>query len=224
MADVPNVVQVSVSGGRTSAYMAKLLLDRRHDVADWLGVPEPDLKYVFIFANTGMEHGDTLRFLRDIDRAFGLGLVWVEAVVNPVKGQGTKHRVVTFDSAFRRDEWRHPDHPFHATIRKYGVPNTTWNPCTREMKLRAMTSYMRSIGCKPGDFHTAIGIRDDERRRVSSSKEADIYRIVYPLVELEPTDKDDILEWASELPFDLAIPEYMGNCVTCSRKASRSWP
>lgn len=221
MTDVPSTVQVSVSGGRTSAYMAHVLLTEREHVAEWLGVPEPDLKYVFVFANTGMEHDDTLRFVNDISTHFGVQIEWVEAVVAKDKGQATTHRVTDYASAFRNDEWPDAKHPFHAFIRKYGVPNVKFRGCTREMKLRPIDSYMRELGYKVGDYHTAIGIRADERRRVRDSADAKRRRIIYPLVDYLPTDKDEVLDWWADKPWDLAIPEWQGNCVTCFKKSAK---
>lgn len=199
--------------------MAKLMLDRKPDVAAWLGIPLEELRYIFVFANTGMEHDDTLRFVHDIDRRFGLDLVWLEAVVHPAYRKGTTHRVTDYKRAYRQRQWRDPKHPFHAFIRKYGIPNLAWHGCTREMKFRVLTSYMRSLGLSPGDYYSAIGIRDDESRRVSTGQEAEKFRFIYPLVHLEATDKDDVLEWWSQFPWDLAIEEHLGNCVGCHKKS-----
>lgn len=45
--------QISFSGGRTSAYMTKMLLDNFNDKYD----------FIVTFANTGMEHNKTLDFI-----------------------------------------------------------------------------------------------------------------------------------------------------------------
>jgi len=62
---------VSFSGGRTSAYMTKLLLDNWSDRYD----------FIVTFANTGLEHPKTLEFVRNCDDHFGFNTVWLEAVV-----------------------------------------------------------------------------------------------------------------------------------------------
>ena len=61
---------ISFSGGRTSAVMTKLCVDKfseTHDIA-------------ITFANTGSEHENTLKFVDQCDKHFGWNVVWVEAV------------------------------------------------------------------------------------------------------------------------------------------------
>lgn len=102
-------------------------------------------------------------------------------------------------------------------IQKYGIPNPSYLHCTRELKLQVMHSYLRSIGLNHKDIPTAIGIREDETRRVS--KQAEVNNIIYPLINDFPADKQDVLEWWSKQAFDLEIPEYQGNCVGCFKKS-----
>jgi len=209
-------INISVSGGRTSAYMAWWMLNNKPQVADHLGCTVTDLDYQFTFANTGMEHEDTLRFLDCVDRhLLENRVVWLEGVVQYGERKSTQHRIVTYETAFRNDQWRDPLHPFHAVIKKYGVSNLTWKCCTREMKLHAMNSYRKSL--HPDGYYTAIGIRADEARRVS--KNADAGKILYPLVDLHPCDKEDVLDWFGEFDWDLAIPEWQGNCTMCFQKS-----
>lgn len=197
-------LSVSVSGGRTSAYMA----------AKIKAIAEPrGITPVFIFANTGCEHPDTLRFVNDVDVHLGLDLVWVEAVVHSGRVACT-HKIASFDTASRNGE------PFERVVAKYGLPNQTFKLCTRELKLNPMNSYCRSIGWYEGDgYCTAIGIRADETRRVSPK--ADVNNIVYPLVDWWPTDKQDVLDYWSDFDWDLTIPEHQGNCVSCYKKSDR---
>ena len=98
---------VSFSGGRTSGYMCHWLLENKAD----------EYELIFVFANTGLEHEKTLEFVHKCDKVFKLNLVWVEAVVNPVKGRGVTHRIVDYFSAARNGE------PFEEVIKKYGIPN-----------------------------------------------------------------------------------------------------
>lgn len=209
-------VLVSVSGGRTSGYMARWVQQNPEKVAEHIGADEVEL--VFVFANTGMEHPDTLRFLQDLDQHFQLGLVWLEGVTQFGQRVATKHRVVDPRDAFSVTQWRDPEHPFHSYIRKYGIPNIKFIGCTREMKLNTMGSYMRSLGFQNmKTYYSAVGIREDEPRRVR--KTADIHNIIYPLVDLEPVDKEDVLDWWSQFAWDLSIPEWLGNCVGCYKKS-----
>lgn len=193
--------QISFSGGRTSAYMTKMLLDHFSDKYD----------FIVTFANTGLEHEKTLEFIHNCDKYFGFNTVWLEAEINLEKGQGTTHKTVTYETASRNGE------PFHAMIQKYGIPNPSYLHCTRELKLQVMHSYLRSLGINHKDILTAIGIREDETRRVNK-KAADV-KITYPLIDLFPSDKQDILNWWSFQKFDLGLDEWDGNCKGCFKKS-----
>ena len=139
----------------------------------------------FIYANTGFEHEKTLEFLDRCDRHYQLGLIWVEAVVNPIKNKGTTHKVVTYETATRGGGVAEP------VIDKFGIYNKAYPHCTREMKLQPMASYMKSIGW--GKEYRAIGLRfdDGDFARVRDTASED--RILYPLIDFFPMDKDCLL-------------------------------
>jgi 3'-phosphoadenosine 5'-phosphosulfate sulfotransferase (PAPS reductase)/FAD synthetase len=69
---------ISFSGGRSSAVMTKLCLDEYSSTHE----------IVVTFANTGCEHPATLDFVRDCDRYWNFGTVWLEAVIDPTPGVG----------------------------------------------------------------------------------------------------------------------------------------
>lgn len=192
---------VSFSGGETSALMAKLIRQAL-----------PTHEIVFVFANTGQEDERTLIFADRCDREFGLNLVWVEAVVNPEGGKGTRHRIVNFATASRKGE------PFEAVIAKYGLPGPGYTHCNRELKLAPITSYLRSIGWDAGSYKTAIGIRADEMDRMSI--DAKRYGAWYPLVGLGVT-KADVRAAFDAMDFELGLPEHLGNCTWCWKKTKR---
>lgn len=193
---------VSMSGGRTSAYMTRKL-----QMANWSGYSDVRV----VFANTGQEHEATLEFVERCSDAWGIDVVWVEAVAHPTLRKGSTHRRVDFQSASRDGR------PFEDVIAKYGIPNRSYPHCTRELKLNPMRSYLDSIGWKRGSYDTAVGIRVDEIDRMSSK--ADAERIVYPLVSANPATKADVNEWWSRQPFDLEIPDHLGNCTWCWKKS-----
>ena len=191
---------VSISGGLTSAYMAIKLKQEYSD--------RYELK--FVYSNTGLEHEETLKFLDGVDRKFDLDIVWVEAVINPIKNKGTTHKVVSFDTCSRKGE------PFEEMIKVYGVPNASYPHCNREMKIQVMNDYVKSIGWK--DEFRAIGIRMDETHRLAD--DAGKKRIIYPLVDFFPVEKEDIIDWFDDKDYTLKIPNYLGNCVTCWKKST----
>ena len=187
---------VTVSGGRTSGYMAvKLFQEYSH-------------KYdmTFVYSNTGQEHEKTLEFVRNIEKHFSIPIIWIEAVVDLRPNKGTDYIVVSFETASRKGE------PFEEVIRKYGLPTQGFMHCTRELKLQPMNKFRNSRGIKV----TALGIRADEPNRYKSREE-----VFYPLVDLFKTSKPEILRWWGEQEFDLGIPDYLGNCTWCYKKSDR---
>lgn len=188
---------VSVSGGRTSMMMAYFIMRHAHENAN----------LTFVFANTGQEHEKTLEFIDRCDREWGLGIVWIEAVVNPGR-KGCTHRIVNYKTASRNGE------PFEEVIAKYGISNKSYPHCNRELKLNPMRSYIKSIGWN--NATVAIGIREDEPKRIR--EDAEVVRIVYPFTHWWPQDKQDVITWWEGQPFDLEIEEREGNCKWCWKK------
>lgn len=195
---------ISFSGGETSAYMAQWLLTNKADHYD---------EIVCLFANTGQENEQTLEFVERCDKKFGLGVIWVEAVVHHGYRKGTTHKVVNFETANR------DGYPFEEMIKKYGIPNQPHPHCTRELKLRPMRSYIRELGWKSSEYVTAIGIRADEIDRVNPKyKESNL---IYPLVSDQPMTKPEINEWWDKQDFRLQLKGYEGNCKWCWKKSLR---
>jgi len=190
---------ISFSGGRTSGMMTHMLKDH-------------PAEKLFIFANTGQEDERTLEFVRRCGEEWGIPIVWVEAEINPEKGAGTRHRVVTFETATRTPAL------FERGIEKYGISNKNYPWCTRELKLYPMNSYIKSIGWEPGSYRTAIGIRADEIDRINPNfMEHGLY---YPLCDAK-IKKTDVFAFWDKQPFDLTVPEHRGNCVWCWKKSLR---
>ena len=191
-------VFVSFSGGRTSAFMCKFILEHPN---------YKDREKLFIFANTGKEFEETLVFADRCDKEFGLNLVWVEAKVNFEKGKGTDYRIVDFETASRKGE------PFRDVIKKYGLPSKLFRHCTRELKQVPMHKYAKEILGK--DYDTAIGIRADEPHRIKNTP-----GLIYPLAELS-FNETFIRNWWKNQPFDLELKDYQGNCDLCFLKSKR---
>lgn len=196
---------ISFSGGETSALMTKLIYERMAGRYDDICT---------IFANTGQENEETLQFVKRCDDAWAWGVVWVEASVNSEAGEGTKARVVTFDTASRDGR------PFEDVIKKYGIPNKAMPHCTRELKFRPINAYARDqLGWPTGSYDKAIGIRVDEIDRMNPG--ADQARIVYPMVKPFPHRKIDVNEFWAKNGWRLNIKGYQGNCKWCWKKSLR---
>ncbi|HHZ96535.1 MAG TPA: hypothetical protein EYN67_13515 [Flavobacteriales bacterium] len=192
---------VSFSGGETSGRMSYLLQTKYSSKFD----------LVFIFANTGQENEETLKFVNKCDKEFNLNVVWVEAVVNPIKGKGIRHKIVNFKTASRNGE------PFEAVISKEGIPNRTSPHCSSRLKTLPIKDYIKSLGAK--NYKMAIGIRTDEQKRVS--KKAAENGLIYPLIDLVPNDKQDVNCFWEDQSFRLNLENHEGNCKTCWKKSDK---
>ena len=92
---------INFSGGRTSAYMTKRLID------------EGLTNYIVTFQNTGKELPQTLDFINKCDKEWCLNIVWLEF------RYGNKFEVVTYETASRDGR------PFDEAIahKKHFLPN-----------------------------------------------------------------------------------------------------
>lgn len=189
---------VAFSGGRTSAFMLRRILDAKGGVL-------PERSFV-IFANTGLEHPGTLRFVQEVALNWGVDIHWLEY-------RPPRHFVrVDYDSAARNGE------PFSALIAtKNALPNGRMRFCTQELKIRTIQRYCREV-LMLTEWQDIVGLRFDEPRRVSNLANWPGERDVYaPMFHAQHTNDDVMAYWKSS-PFDLVIPSWAGNCVGCFQK------
>jgi len=190
------------SGGRTSAFMGKFLSE----------YPKyKDFDKVFIFANTGKEKKETLTFINTCDIKWGLDVVWLEAKISNIDGVGTSYNVVNYETANLTGK------PFTEMLAAYYMPNNFASNCTRELKLNPISKYVRDLGYK--EVYTAMGIRHDERHRVSNS--ALESNTIYPLINDIQVNEKFIRDWWDKQDFDLGLKDYEGNCDLCFKKSER---
>jgi 3'-phosphoadenosine 5'-phosphosulfate sulfotransferase (PAPS reductase)/FAD synthetase len=189
---------ISFSGGKTSAYMAKRLMD------EYRG----KLNIIVLFSNTGQEHPETLDFVERCDKAWNLGVIWLEAITHHGERKACTYKVVDHASACRDGSI------FEEVIKKYGLPNRSYLHCTRELKTNPMHLYIKErFGIN--NYHTAIGIRADEITRVNEHYKK--LKYWYPLLDWDIRE-EDILKFWEQQPFKLNIPQHYGNCTWCWKK------
>tara|TARA_X000001382_G_scaffold127919_1_gene116577 strand:+ start:571 stop:1422 length:852 start_codon:yes stop_codon:yes gene_type:complete len=190
------------SGGRTSAFMGKFL--NEYD-------KYKDYEKLFVFANTGKEKEETLKFIDKCSKEWNIPIVWLEASIINEKGKGTTYKIVDFETASRNGE------PFVDMLNKYPMPNNFASNCTRELKQRPIDKFVKDLGFN--EVITAMGIRYDERHRKSlTAKEQNI---IYPLCDDIKVDNLFIRNWWSSQCFDLELKDYEGNCDLCFKKSLR---
>jgi hypothetical protein len=190
---------VSFSGGRTSAYLVHLMEQRRKE-----GLID---NVYYVFMDTGAEHPKTYEFIRKCVEHFGIELTCLRALVNPEKGIGVTYQEVSLVDC-------KPDlQPWKDCTAKYGVPYVHGAFCTGRMKTDPYDKWCKDKFGK-GNYISWLGIRFDEPRRL---KERD--GIKY-LAEISTMDKNSIIGWWKEQPFDLELSEWLGNCVFCLKKGT----
>ncbi len=202
---------ISLSGGRTSAYMLHRVLESNGGLPDCARV---------MFANTGLEHEATLEFVHEIGQRWQVPIAWVEW-----RDTEVGYELVNFDTASRNGE------PYEALIRKRQfLPNPVTRFCTSELKICAMHRHMRTFGWHDDDdgWDQFIGIRGDEPRRIAKirargvSTELSKEQMLMPLAEAG-VGKSDVGNFWRQQPFDLKLPNTNGvtkhgNCVLCFLK------
>jgi hypothetical protein len=197
-------ILISFSGGRTSGFMAQFLMNHPSF---------KDREKVVVFANTGKEFQQTLDFVNECDKRWGLNTVWLEARVNPEKGVGTTFNIVSHETAARNGE------PFEAVISKYGIPNKQYPHCTRDLKQMPIKKYMQYLGYK--EWITAVGIRADEPHRINRGSDTNFINPFFPLADVIKVDEQFIRDWWSRQEFDLELKDYQSNCDLCWKKSKR---
>lgn len=192
---------ISLSGGRTSAFMTHAILngDLREEYSKRYDEIIP------VFMNTSCEHQETYRFLQECCRAYGWNPVILEAVPCEIDRAKNTFQVTTLEECDKSGAL------FNRVAKQYGGFSYL-RTCTREMKLRPFDKWRKK---HHPDADIAIGIREDEPLRYKPRD-----GVVFPLVEDLPTDKTDVLCFWSKQAFDLRIPEYLGNCVFCFCKSN----
>lgn len=196
---------ISFSGGRTSGYMLHQILDA--GLQDDVHV---------VFANTGKEMEETLKFVQECSDRWGVHVTWLE--YQAAEEPKDRWRLVDFETASRNGE------PFEQVNRKKRfLPNPVTRFCTSELKVKAMARWIAATMAWPA-WTSVVGIRADEPRRVAriSVPNRDRDERYAPLAVAGVGVEDVLAFWKSQ-SFDLALPvidnkTYHGNCDLCFLK------
>lgn len=208
-------IHICFSGGRTSAYMLRRLLDDACGGGGW-----PNAWRV-VFANTGREMPQTLDFVRDVEERWGIPITWVE-FDRGIRADGRNaylFKIVNHAVAARDGQ------PFEKLIRcKRQVPNVMMRFCTGELKVVPAKKVCRDVfGWDM--WCNMLGIRADETRRLRQSRDKHWINL-YPLVGVGVTVHDVAAFWSRQ-DFDLRLPNlngknWLGNCDGCFLKSEES--
>jgi 3'-phosphoadenosine 5'-phosphosulfate sulfotransferase (PAPS reductase)/FAD synthetase len=213
---------VSFSGGRTSGYMLRRVLDAHGSTLP------ADVKVVF--CNTGKERPETLDFVERCACQWGVPVTWLEYRYervgyreSPLRVDGHAYVIVHHASASRNGE------PFQAVIDAFAdfreangndavLPNVVQRFCTVEMKIRTLARYVATLGWE-GGWGNAVGLRADEPVRVAKARASrNAWEVLLPLSAAGVTERQ-VMEFWSRHPFDLALKQHEGNCDLCFLKS-----
>jgi hypothetical protein len=237
---------VSFSGGRTSAYLCYLMKEKFGDDVDFIymdtGAEHPKT-YEFI-RSVNRELNLNLVCLRtDFSTPLGAGnnfkVVEINSIapdLKPFTDMVSKYGVPYIGGMFCTDRMKLV--PFTKYCNeKYGRGNyETWLGIRADELPRVLGKNLYE------KLSETLGINDDEIIKIIMSKpserdshfvveeqfEWDIYNdlndrlgngIRY-LAEISDFEKQDIIRWWSNMPFDLEIKEWNGNCVFCPKKSN----
>lgn len=197
-------VQISFSGGRTSAYMLHEILQANGDLPERCRV---------LFQNTGREMPQTLEFVNECAHRWGVDIIWLE--YDRVDNKPT-FKQVDYESASMFGE------PFELLVQaKRVLPNTLMRFCTVELKINTAKRYLKSIGWET--WQNAVGIRADEPNRFKKAPKKDCWVPWRPLVDAGVHSRM-IAEFWDKQDFRLHLPvvngkTMYGNCDGCFLKS-----
>lgn len=217
-------VQLTVSGGRSSAYKFLHILKANG------GLPS---NAVPLFLNTGREMEACLRFVKALEDYTGVPITWLERDSRTNTGV----RIVAFDSASRQGEPFQQLYTETVAKRRDGtsgvrpLPNPAQRTCTIELKIKTAYRYLRRhLGWERG-FYSTLGYRADEPKRVAK-KQKSLLRDpkggeggvpLWPMYDAG-VDAGRVLSFWREMPFDLEEDEetagLSGNCDLCLMKSA----
>ena len=200
---------VNVSGGRSSAFMLRQVLDAH-------GGKLPD-RCEAIFANTGRERPETLDFVQALTERWGMPVTWLESACVPGGTPARQARIVDRETASLGGE------PFKAMLEA-----ERWMPsvakggrvCTAELKVSTIDRYMWARhGLTRRQTRKLLGFRFDEPARWRPAV-YQVCEVAYPMVEAGVTAGDVAAWWANP-----SLPPHstISHCIIqlrCSRSSS----
>jgi hypothetical protein len=203
-----------ISGGRTSARMAYLV------------------DAVLCFQNTGREASKTYEFIEKLEQDLGREIVRLEFRAPP-RGEPPRKAVFEIVEHRRLDRCGGVFKDMLECLRTYRAKHKAAGPiapwarsriCTAYLKIRTQRKYCLSLGWgNQREYVEYVGFRADEPLRVAKmrGRNAELGTDERaPLFDLGIT-REDVLEFWGEKPFDLDLPEHMGNCTGCFLKDER---
>ncbi|AMA50640.1 phosphoadenosine phosphosulfate reductase [Flavobacterium covae] len=208
-------LMILVSGGRASARMALHI--------------HTDLKYsdyekLYVFCNTGQERQETIDFLKDIVKYWGIPLNIIEGVYSLEPGIGVKSKLVDFDTMDMRGRV-FSEMIEHLNKNKWtGVPNSAIPYCSEYLKTRPSHHFAKEI-FGTTKYIKALGYRkEDMPKRITLAELNEDSSIIAPnLTDFEvPIGQLDLNVFFEFQPFKLMLHSKFSNCELCWKKSIKN--
>lgn len=208
-------LQVAISGGRSSAMMSYLI----HTSKKY-----KNYNPVYIFCNTGLERPETIEFLKDIEKYWGIEIHFIQGVYSLIKGVGVKAiRVKANDLDMKGKTFFKMVKHFNKHGHK-GLPSSAMPYCSGYLKQFVAHAYLRDqLNIKK--YKIALGFRaEDMPKRVSWAEVNQSDKYIYPLLTHYnmPINNKSLNKFWSKQKFRLRIDSALGNCALCWKKSEKN--
>jgi 3'-phosphoadenosine 5'-phosphosulfate sulfotransferase (PAPS reductase)/FAD synthetase len=215
MKSTSNNLMVTISGGRSSAMMARHIQTNEKYA---------DFKKVFVFCNTGMERPETIDFLKNIEKFWQIEITKIEGVYSNDLGTGVKYKIVDWDNLNMTAD------PFSKMIEHKnkgifsGMPNKDAPYCSENLKTMPAKKLCDDI-FGVNNYKIAIGFRkEDMPKRISFAEIKEDKKRIFPLLTdfITPVSQLDLNKFFNEQPFKLELHGKYGNCELCWKKSDEN--
>lgn len=205
----------SVSGGRSSA-LAAILVKRWPKRYKYRSVQ-------YVFANTGLEHPNTITFLKNLENYLQAQIVKLEFDFD---ANGYKYNIIeNWESINMTGE------PFKRAIQyeqrnvARGLPHMKQPYCSSLMKKDIIRKYAKE-SLSTVKYAQCIGYRaEDMPKRISWPEMAELGNAyIFPLLThyKEPVGLKRLDQYWRKMPFRLELPAHLGNCILCWKKSDKN--
>ena len=205
----------SVSGGRSSAMM-DILINRYRNRYKYRSVQ-------YVFANTGLEHPDTIKFLENLEKHLQKPIVKLEFI----------NTCNTYDYSIVNcwEDLNMSGEPFRQAIqyaqteKTSGLPHMFQPYCSSLMKKAIIRKYAKD-SLKTIKYAQAIGYRaEDMPKRISWAEvKENAPAYIYPLLThyAQPVNIPKLNKFWYNYDWRLPLPKELGNCVLCWKKSDKT--
>lgn len=207
-------LMITVSGGRSSARAARHIQTSKK---------YKDFDKLYVFANTGQERIETIDFLKNIVKYWGIDLNIIEGVYSDKMGVGINYKLVDFDNISMNSE------PFSGAVMHLnkgvydGLPHQQAPYCSSSMKTIPCKKFADEI-FGTNNYIKSIGFRkEDMPKRITVSEIKQDKDRIFPLITdfYTPIGQSELTKWWKTQPFKLEIDGKLGNCELCWKKSDK---